>query len=190
MDGAIRLMHIADAQRDVRRTYVGGFFGQLISGVVWLAASAAGTWLSVTAGVLVLLLGGVLIFPLTTLSLLLSGRRASLPAGHPMTPLAMQIAFTVPCGLLVATAVVGYRPDWFFPAAMVIVGAHYLPFTFLYGMRAFAVLAAIMVGAGVVLALWIPVPFAAGGWLTGSLLVGFAFVSLRMIAVEHLAAEE
>lgn len=182
------MMHVADAQRDVRRTYVGGFYGQLISGVVWLAASVAGTWLSVSAGVLTLLLGGVLIFPLTMLSLLLSGRHASLPAGHPMAALAMQIAFTVPCGLLVATAVVGYRPDWFFPAAMVIVGAHYLPFTFLYGMRAFAVLAAIMVSAGVALALWIPVPFAAGGWLTGSLLVGFAIVSRWMLVGEARAA--
>ena len=27
-----------------------------------------------------------------------------------------------------------HRPSWFFPACLVIVGAHYLPFVFLYGM--------------------------------------------------------
>lgn len=36
-------MLIADAQRGVRRVYVGGFYGQLVSGAVWLVASAAAT---------------------------------------------------------------------------------------------------------------------------------------------------
>lgn len=91
--------------------------------------------------------------------------------------------------MLVATAVVGYQPDWFFPAAMVIEGAHYLPFTFLYGMRAFALLAAIMVGAGVVVALWIPASFSTGGWFTGVLLIGFAFVARWMIGDEPITGE-
>ena len=169
-------MLITDAQRDVRRVYVGGFFGQLVSGVLWLAAAAAGTWISPAAGIVTLLAGGVLIFPLTTLALLIAGGPTALPAGHPMAGLAMQIAFTVPLGLLVAVAAAGYRLDWFFPASMVIVGAHYLPFVFLYGMRMFAVLAGLMVFAGITLALWIPVPFPSGGWLTGFLLVLFAFL--------------
>lgn len=37
-------MLIADAQRGVRRVYVGGFYyGQLVSRAVWLVASAAAT---------------------------------------------------------------------------------------------------------------------------------------------------
>jgi hypothetical protein len=169
-------MLITDAQRDVRRVYVGGFFGQLVSGVLWLASAAAGTWISPAAGIVTLLAGGVLIFPLTTLALLIAGGPTALPAGHPMAGLAMQIAFTVPLGLLVAVAAAGYRLDWFFPASMVIVGAHYLPFVFLYGMRMFAVLAGLMVFAGITLALWMPGPFPSGGWLTGFLLVLFAFL--------------
>ncbi len=89
---------IRDAQRDVRGVYEGGFYGQLVSGVVWLAAASVATWVSPSAAVLTLFFGGVLIFPLTTLALRLSGRAASLPAGHPMAGLAMQIAFTVPIG--------------------------------------------------------------------------------------------
>ena len=180
-------MHIEDAQRDVRTTYAGGFFGQLVSGLLWLVAAAVSEWMSPSAGIVTLLLGGTLIFPLTTLVLRVGGRPASLPAGHPMNALAMQIAFTVPLGLLVAVAASGYRQDWFFPAAMVVVGAHYLPFVFLYGMPLFAVLAALLSFGGVGLALWFSGPFSLGGWITGAVLVTFAFV-LRSAA--GVGAEE
>lgn len=167
---------VAEAQRDVRRTYLGGFFGQLVSGAIWLAAAAVATWGSTGTAVATLWFGGMLIFPLTTLALKASGRPATLPSGHPMAPLAMQIAFTVPLGLLVALALAGDRPDLFFPASMIIVGAHYLPFVFLYGMRLFAVLTAVLVGGGVVLAAAGTTPPSLGAWLTGAVLVIFAFL--------------
>ncbi len=70
----------------------------------------------------------------------------------------------------------GGRSDLFFPACMVIVGAHYLPFVFLYGMRLFAVLAALVTLVGVLL-LYVPlVPSIAAGWFNGALLVVFAFL--------------
>jgi hypothetical protein len=40
-----------------------------------------------------LVVGGMFIFPLTQLLLRLMGRPASLPKGHPMNVLAMQITF-------------------------------------------------------------------------------------------------
>lgn len=169
-------MQIDQAQQDVRLVYAGGFFGQLVSGVLWLTAAAVGTFSAPTAAIAILLLGGILIFPLTTLCLRLAGRPTSLPAGHPMAGLATQIAFTVPLGLLVALAVTGYRLDWFFPASMVIVGAHYLPFVFLYGMRLYAALAATLTLGGMGLALWGPGWFSLGAWITGVVLVTFAFL--------------
>ncbi len=165
---------VAEAQNDVRRLYVGGSFGQLVSAVVWLAASAAATWGSMGAGMAALWFGGMLIFPLTTLVLRLTGRPASLERGHPFAALASQIAFTVPLGLLVALALGTARPELFFPAAMVIVGAHYLPFVFLYGMRLFAALAGVLVAGGAALAVSSQAPATAGGWFTGFVLVAFA----------------
>ncbi|MGB3184522.1 MAG: hypothetical protein WBB15_01505 [Ornithinimicrobium sp.] len=168
-------MDLAGAQRDVRAVYAGGFFGQLVSGALWLFAAGLGTWVSPTAAIVALLLGGTLIFPLTTLSLWVARRPVALPRGHPMAALATQVAFTVPPGLLVALAATGYRQDWFFPAAMMIVGAHYLPFVFLYGMRLYSVLATVMIAGGLALPLWAPNAFSTGGWVTGGLLVAFAF---------------
>lgn len=58
--------------------------------------------------------------------------------GHPPSSGLTLGSVRVEIGLLVALAVTGYRVDWFFPAAMVIVGAHYQPFGFLYGIRLYA----------------------------------------------------
>ncbi len=170
------IVDIADAQRDVRTVYAGGFLGQLVSGVIWLLAAGTSVVVSRVTGIVVLLAGGAAILPITMLLLKANGGPTSLPKGHPMAPLAMQIAFTVPLGLLVAVAAAGYREEWFFPASMVIVGAHYLPFAFLYGTPLFAVLGGLMTLGGVALALWLPNSFTTGGWVTGALLISFGFL--------------
>ena len=132
---------IAEAQRDVRTTFVGGFAGQLVAGCIWAASAALGTWSSHRAAIVALAAGGVFIFPITQLLLRLMGRPASLPKGHPMNALAMQVAFLLPMGPPLVAAATLHRVNWFYPAFMLVVGAHYLPFVFLYGMRIFAALA-------------------------------------------------
>ena len=47
---------------------------------------------------------------------------------------------------------------------MILLGAHYLPFVFLYGMRMFAVLAAVLVGGGTLIAMYFSASFSAGAW--------------------------
>lgn len=159
-----------------------------MSGAVWLVSAALGNWVGTTAGIVALLLGGMLIFPLTTLALKATGGPAALPTGHPMAALATQLAFTVPIGLLVALGAALYRLDWFYPGALLIVGAHYLPFVFLYGMRLFAVLAAAMVAAGMVLALWVDAGSSAGGWLGGAMLVAAAVALRASVRQESVGA--
>ena len=50
-------MQIHQAQRDVRLVYVGGSFGQLVSGILWLGAAAAGAFSSGAVAIAILLLG-------------------------------------------------------------------------------------------------------------------------------------
>lgn len=169
-------MRIDEAQADVRRVYRGGFVGQLVSGALWLIAAAVASWVSPGASIATLFLGGMLIFPLTTLALRAAGGPPALPKGHPMAALATQIAFTVPAGMIVAVAVGLTEPNLFFPASMIIVGAHYLPFVFLYGMRLFAVLAGLLILVGVLFLLWLPAGAPLGAWFTAALLVLFAFL--------------
>ena len=68
-------MDVQDAQREVRSVYVGGFWGQLVSSVIWLVSAALGTWVTPKASILTVVIGGFFIFPLTQMLLRLSGLR-------------------------------------------------------------------------------------------------------------------
>ena len=98
---------------------------------------------------------------------------------NPLYRLGAQVALVLPLSLPVVGAVALYRMDWFFPAFMVVLGAHYLPFVTLYGMRMFAALAAVLWAAGLVLALWIDLPWEAGAWFTALVLFAFAIEGRR-----------
>jgi hypothetical protein len=177
-------MHVEDAQREVRTVFLGGFVGQLVSGTLWLASGALATWGSPRLGILALVIGGPLIFPLTQLSFRAMGRPASLSSANPLGALAMQIAFTIPLVLPVAGGAALYRLNWFYPACAIIVGAHYLPFVFLYGMREFAVLGGVLIAGGLLIALYAAGSFATAAWFTAATLFVFAFV-LRAAAARR-----
>ena len=70
-------MDIQDAQRESRSVYIGGFWGQLVSSVIWLVSAALGTWVTPKASIRAIVIAGFFIFPLTQMLLRLSGRRAS-----------------------------------------------------------------------------------------------------------------
>jgi hypothetical protein len=181
-------MDVRIAQREMRAVYVGGFWGQLVSSVIWLASAALGTWVSPRASILTVVIGGFLIFPLTNMLLRLSPRRASVSAENPFTSLGMQVAFVLPLSMLLLAPVGLYRLNWFFPALMVLVGAHYLPFATLYGMRMFLLLAGILTGAGVVIAIYFAATFSLGAWIGGLALFVFAWIG-RSIARGEASAQ-
>jgi hypothetical protein len=175
---------IADAQRDVRTVFLGGFAGQLVSSCVWFLSAAAATWRSPKLAMEVLVILGFFIFPLTQLVLRLMGGPAGLPKAHPMNALGIQVAFVLPLNLPLAFAATAYHEFWFYPAVTIVLGAHYLPFIFMYGMWQFGVLAAALLGSGVVIGLCFPSIFSLGGWLTAGILLVFAFVG-RSVALSE-----
>ncbi|MGA2559774.1 MAG: hypothetical protein ABSF17_08850 [Terracidiphilus sp.] len=177
-------MLVSDAQREVRTVYVGGFWGQLVSGAIWLTSAALGTWATPRAAIIAIVAGGFFIFPLTQLMLRLSGRQASLTSDNPLKALAVQIAFTLPLGMLLLAPVGAYRLNWFYPALMILLGAHYLPFTFLYGMRMFLPLTAILVGSGTLIAMYFAESFSLGAWVGGGTLLVFAWVGRAAVRAE------
>jgi uncharacterized protein DUF7010 len=170
-------MLVADAQREVRTVFVGGFIGTVVSSALWALSAAASTWIATRYGILVLVFGGPLIFPITQLVLRGMGRRASLSPNNPMSHLAMQVAFTIPLNLLVVGGATLYRLNWFYPGCAIVVGAHYLPFVHLYGMWQFGILGAVLVAVGVLIGLYVPGSFSMGGWITAGILLVFAFLA-------------
>ncbi len=114
----------------------------------------------------------------------LTGSRASLTSGNPLGSLAMQIAFPLPLSMLLLVPVTEFRLNLFYPALLVLLGAHYLPFVFLYGMRMFAALGSILVSGGVVIALYFSHAFTLGGWVCGLRLFVFAWIGRAVVQSE------
>ena len=169
-------MLVQDAQCEVRTVFVGGFWGQLVSSAIWLASAALGIWVTPRAAIGTLVVGGFFIFPVTQLLLRLTGKPASVSRDNPLGSLAMQIAFVLPMTMLLRVPVTEFRLNLFYPALMILLGAHYLPFTFLYGMRMFMPLCAILVSSGVVVAHYFPGSFSLGGLIGGLTLFVFAWI--------------
>jgi hypothetical protein len=174
-------MLVMDAQREVRTVYMGGFVGQLVSAGLWAASAGATAFVSLRAGILLLVIGGMFIFPLTQLVLRMMRRQASLSAENPLRELAMEVAFIVPLLLLAGGATL-HRIEWFYPACMMIVGAHYLPFSFLYGMRHFLVLGSVMLAAGLLIGMYAPELAVPGAFFNAALLVVFAVIGRAAVA--------
>jgi len=170
-------MTIEEAQYDSRVTYIGGFPGQIVSGVIWLLSASLATWSTPKNAILFLVFGGMFIFPITVLVL-----RIGFKHKNPLNALATQIAFTIPLTLPIAGAATLHRLSWFYPAVLLIVGAHYLPFVTLYGMRVYAVLAGVMIAAGLFIGMNVA-SFPLGGWIGGVIEIAFGVVGLALRAI-------
>ena len=178
-------MTVEEAQRDIRQQFVGGVFGQLVSGIIWAVSAGFGAWGTHRAAITVLVVGGFFIFPVTVVLLRLTGRRGAVSPGNPMGELAMQVAFILPLTLPLVAAATMHHINWFYPAFMVALGAHYLPFSFLYGMRMFAVLAGVLTSVGLWLGLYGPDTFSLGAWMTAGALLAFAVLGRRVALAER-----
>jgi hypothetical protein len=178
-------MRIADAQREMRIRYVGGFYGQLVSGLLWLLAALLAVRAGPRAAILTVVVGGFFIFPLTEMLLRMAGARSVLSKENSLSSLGLQVALTLPISMTLLVPVSLYRLTWFFPGLMILLGAHYLPFVFLYGMRMFWVLSAALIGAGFVIAVYWSRNFSIGAWYTGAVLLLFSAIG-RTIAQREL----
>lgn len=180
-------MSLLENQFEMRSAFLGGFAGQLVSGIIWLIASALGLFLKPAAGMAALFFGSMGIFPLTQFVVRLLGRPGKVNPENGLWKLGSQVAFLVPINFLLVGAATLYRTEWFFPAAMVVVGSHYLPFITLYGMKIFGILGGILIVCGTMLSFYFPHVFSLGGWITGALMILFAFVGRHLVLKEENA---
>ncbi len=177
-------MQITEAQRELRIRFAGGFYGQLVCGMIWLVSAALATWTGPQAAIAAVVIGGFFIFPATEALLRLAGGNHDLSAANGLRYLGMQVAFVLPFSMLLLVPICHYRLNLFFPALMILLGAHYIPFVFLYGMRMFAALAAMLIGGGVLVAMTWSSSFSVGAWYGGIVLVIFSALGRAMVERE------
>jgi hypothetical protein len=177
-------MDIGDAQREMRIRFAGGFYGQLVSGLLWIVSASLATLNTHRTAITMLVVGGFFIFPITELLIRVSKGRSPLSTQNSLSQLGMQVAFVLPLSMPLLLPVSLYNLNWFYPAMMILLGAHYIPFVFLYGMRMFAVIAALIAGGGLVIAMYWSSSFSIGAWYTGVILVLSAVVGRTIIRRE------
>ncbi|HKY46975.1 MAG TPA: hypothetical protein VJQ79_03225 [Acidimicrobiia bacterium] len=170
-DGRAHESEVTRAQKELRYAYRAASVGQMYAGVVWLTAAVAWLTNGSTSGIIVLVIGGSLIYPVTTLVSRLLGNPGTVASTNPLKEASVAIPLVGPLGVPLAAAAALYDVAWFFPAFMVLMGAHYLPFAHLYGMRVFIPLGAGMWLAGLAIGMWAPGTAVLGAFLTGAALL-------------------
>ena len=113
------------------------------------------------------------------------GRPGKVSEENGLNALGAQVAFVLPLSLPLVAAATLYETGWFYPAFMVALGAHYLPFVFLYGMAMFALLAGLLWILGILLATHLVLGFSAGAWITGVILLIFAVMGRARVLKEE-----
>lgn len=181
-------MLIKNAQLEMRNTFLGGSIGQAVSGLIWLVSAALGTWVSTQAALIALVIGGMFIFLLTQLILKLTCHPAAVSKENTLNQLAVQVAFIVPLCLPLIGVIASYNINYFYPAFMLVVGVHYLPFIFLYGMWQFGALSGLLMAGGTALLMLRHDMFITGGWFTAGILLIFAAILWLVYRRENLSA--
>ena len=146
-------MTLEEAQSDMRRAYYDGATGVVTSATAWLAATIA-AWLGTPqVAIVVLLVGGMLIFPLSVLLAKALGRSGSHARHNPLAPLALSGTVWMILAIPIAYGAALYRVEWFFPAMLLIIGGRYLTFPTLYGLPVYYVLGGFLAAAGMAVAM-------------------------------------
>ena len=141
-------MDFKTAQSELRKSYVHGGPGAVVSGFVWLIAGATATAYGISYGFAALFFGGMLIFPIATLVVRAIFQRSSPAKENPGGLIVVETVFPMIGGLFAAWLLLPHRPDFVFPMAAIAVGAHYFGFRTAYGDATYWVLGAIMCGIG------------------------------------------
>ncbi len=165
-------------QSEIRREHYDGAPGVLTSAFVWLAASAVCFLAGTLQGVWALLVGGALIYPISSVlaRFWVKPRAASSP--NPLNQLAGASTIWLVACCVMAYGLYHLRPELFFPAMMLSIGCRYAVFATVYGLKVYWVLGAALVAASFLsFFLWLAPPISA---MAGGLVeLAFAFFIFR-----------
>tara|TARA_B100000035_G_scaffold70713_1_gene58042 strand:- start:2181 stop:2735 length:555 start_codon:yes stop_codon:yes gene_type:complete len=126
-------MTLENYQQELRRAYVRGGPGAIISGGVWFAAALMAMYSSISDGFFLLFFAGMFIFPASKLVLKLFFQRAPESKSNPGGLIALETVFPMIGGLFAAWLLLPHRPDLVFSVSAIAVGTHYFGFRTAYG---------------------------------------------------------
>lgn len=140
-----------NAQQDMRTAYSYGSTGIFSSGLVWLCAAFAVKLYDVNTGIWTLIIGGMMIFPLSMLIGKLVGISGSHTNGNPLGKSAMEGTVWMIMCIPLAFGLSLVKPEYFFQGMLLIIGGRYLTFTSLYGLKVYWLLGGLLAATATVL---------------------------------------
>ena len=168
MDTLNRNNTLVQAQKDMCRGYANGSIGIIVSGFMWLISATVTYQYSAKQAIWTLLIGGMLIHPVSVLLYKIIGLSGNHTKGNPLGNLGMEgTIFMIMC-LPIAFGLSLQHSEWFFQGMLLIIGGRYLTFSSIYGIRLYWILGAIL-GAAAYLLFYSSVQ-SFGTLLTGSLI--------------------
>jgi len=171
----MRLTPTEEQQHEMRYAYYDGAPGILVSGIVWVTAALVCYYLGVNKAVWTLLIGGVLISPISTIVEKALGRPAKTDKANALNQLAMASTIWLILCCAMAYGLFLLKNELFFPAMMATIGSRYLIFASVFGRSIFWGLGAtLIVAANLAFFLALSPTVAAG--LGGLIEILFAFL--------------
>lgn len=135
---------IKEAQTDMRREYRNGATGVLVSGIVWITTAVIIHNSSAKQAIWVLLIGGALIHPVSTLINKLMGVKAPTNKDNKLVSLALEGTIFMLMTIPVAYGLSLSRVEWFFQGMLLIIGGRYLTFHTVYGNKLYWLLGGLL----------------------------------------------
>ena len=178
-------MDIIQAQADLRRAYLHGGPGTVVSGLVWAVASVVEHRSGVEVGFVTLFFGAMFIYPLALLVRTLAGR-APETKDNPYGGLVIESTIAMIAMLFAAWLILPLREEIVMPLAAIAVGTHYFSFRTAYGDRTFWLLAVVLTVIGfAAIYRFLPLP---GGvtLIVGLVEIAFGTVlTMRALRADH-----
>jgi hypothetical protein len=143
--------NLKEAQADMRIGYMNGSIGIVVSGTMWLTSGLVALVDTSAHAIWALLIGGVFIFPVSSVIEKIIGQLGAHSKGNPLGALAMEGTVWMIMCLPLAYGLSLLHHEWFFQGMLMIIGGRYLTFTTIYGLRLYWILGALLGGAGYVL---------------------------------------
>jgi hypothetical protein len=171
---------------EMRLTYWGAVPHTLFTALIWISAGLVGDYFSTSAAILFFIVGGTFIFAGGELLRKLMKTPQLITKENRLPQFFTLLAFTVPLSYPLIYLAIRNNIDHFFPAFMILIGAHYLPFVFGYRMITFGILAVILVALGTFISLVYPLSFSIPAYITGGILLVFAALHYYHVKKEIL----
>jgi hypothetical protein len=166
---------------EMRVSYLAAIPHTLFTALVWICSGLVAQILSKETAILTFIIGGSFVFPGGELLKKLF-RAPNIISRENKLPLFFTLlAFTVPLSYPLIYLICKTNINQFYPSFMILVGAHYLPFVYGYGMRTFAALSILLVGLGTWICLSPSFSFSIPAIVTGTIMIAFAIIHYFII---------